>query len=55
MIPDDDEPCDFCGGSGDCPWCDGTGLKDGLLISTEPCPMCEGSGTCPECGGSGTA
>jgi hypothetical protein len=44
--------CEDCGGSGDCTWCDGTGLKGGK-IDAEPCEDCDGSGTCQTCHGSG--
>jgi len=40
--------CDECGGSGICPWCDGTAEQQG-----EPCDDCEGSGRCAKCKGEG--
>jgi len=44
--------CTDCGGSGDCCWCDGTGLKGGK-VGGKDCPDCDGSGTCQTCGGIG--
>jgi len=42
--------CDECGGSGDCPWCDGTG---NVGPEHKICPDCEGSGDCADCNGTG--
>jgi hypothetical protein len=38
----DEAECPDCGGTGDCPRCDGRG-----------CAWCSGTGECPECGGEG--
>ena len=38
------ETCTMCGGSGDCPECEGP---------LSNCELCEDTGDCPECGGDG--
>lgn len=40
--------CAECGGSGECPGCDGAGEASG-----NPCKLCGGSGECVECDGKG--
>lgn len=47
---DEEKECDFCGGSGQCPNCEG--------LCTTKCPTCEGESDgdeCDECEGRGEA
>jgi len=46
-----EEECDYCGGSGECPECNGG--NDIPDDDDEVCEDCQGSGTCPECNGDG--
>jgi len=51
MTMQEQKECEECGGSGDCPWCDGTGTKGGK--ADDPCDDCAGTGECSVCHGSG--
>ena len=42
------DPCPECGGSGECPCCDG-----GDDYDEDGCEDCDGTGCCVECGGTG--
>lgn len=44
--------CVFCGGSGKCEECNGTGINPHVSSVEGACPHCSGSGKCPECSGS---
>lgn len=46
---DDDEVCPTCGGTGDCVYCDGSGIAD----DGDDCDECDGSGECDTCDGTG--
>lgn len=52
-----DVPCEDCGGSGDCPICGGSGMKDMADIggnpADSPCNACHRSGDCQTCDGTG--
>ncbi len=42
--------CPDCCGTGDCPWCYGTGMEEEGGIA---CSCCFGNGKCDMCGGTG--
>ena len=48
--------CDNCGGSGECPKCDGTGFVQTRIpggLTKGRCPECKGDCACDDCKGTG--
>lgn len=46
--------CGFCGGTGKCTWCQGSGLDAADPVEPQ-CLTCSGTGRCHECKGRGKA
>ncbi len=48
------KPCKVCGGSGECPRCNGEGLRESMQGgSRDHCTTCRGTGDCQGCKGKG--
>ena len=47
------QSCGVCGGSGECPKCEGDGDSMNMSNWSVTCSACNGTGKCPKCGGTG--